>query len=95
MKAGQAKKTYDANITGLVVKSAGRPLGAEHGDPGAAANEEGPLIGVGVPVHLAQSTGLNGHMGCGDGLGEREVLRVCDTDLAAASDVRLLVKQLV
>lgn len=82
----------DAHVTGEVVKGASPPLGSEDGHPGVAGEEEGPLVGVGVPVHLADRAGLDDGVGRGDGLGDGEVARVGDADLAARAVQGLLLE---
>lgn len=73
----------DADITRDVIKRPGGPLGGEDGDTGFTTDEEIPLVGVGVPMHLPQRAGLDNGVGGGDGLGDGEVLGVGDADLAA------------
>lgn len=86
---------HDADVASDVVESAGCALGGEDGDTGASADEEGPLVGVGVPVHLADRTGLDDGVGGGHGLGDGEVLGVGDADVAAGGLLGLLVEHLV
>lgn len=86
---------HDADVAGNVVESAGSALGGEDGDTGASADEEGPLVGVGVPVHLADRAGLDDGVGGGHGLGDGEVLGVGDADVAAGGLLGLLVEHLV
>ena len=51
---------HDPHVAGGVVEGAGGALGGEDGDPRAAGYEEGPLVRVGVPVHLAQGSRVDG-----------------------------------
>lgn len=85
----------DADVTGDVVKGTGGTLGGEDGDTGAAADEEGPLVGVGVPVHLADRAGLDDGVGSSHGLGDGEVLGVSDAHLTTGGLLGLLVQHLV
>lgn len=85
----------DADVAGHVVEGAGGALGGEDGDSRAAADEEVPFVGVGVPVHLAQGAGLDDGVGGGHGLGDGEVLGVGDAHLTARGDDGLLGEHLV
>lgn len=85
----------NAHIARLVIKGPRRALGRKDGNARLAANEEIPLVGVGVPVHLAQRAGLDDGVGGRDGLGDGEVLGVGDAHLAARRHERVLRKHLV
>ena len=74
---------HDAHVPGEVVERAGRVAAREDGDARAAADEVAPLVGVGVPVHLAHAAGRDGHVSGRDGLAEGEVGGVGDADGAA------------
>ena len=74
---------HDADVAGLVVKGAGVAVGGKDGDARLAAEEEGPLVGVGVPVHFAQAVWVDRDMGRGRRLGNWEVGRVSDAHFAA------------
>lgn len=83
---------HDADVAGHVVKGAGGALGTKDGDAGAALDEEGPLVGVGVPVHLTDGSRLDGDVGGGHGLGNGEVLGVGDAHLASCGLLWLLLQ---
>lgn len=85
----------DADVAGDVVESAGGSLGGEDGDTSASTDEEGPLVGVGVPVHLPDRTGLDDGVGGSHGLGDGEVLGVGDADMASGGLLGLLFEHLV
>lgn len=85
----------NADVAGDVVESAGGALGGEDGDTSASTNEEGPLVGVGVPVHLTDRTGLDDGVGGSHGLGDGEVLGVGDAHMASGGLLGLLVEHLV
>jgi len=85
----------DPNITWNVVEGARRAFSSEDGDTGAPTEEEGPLIGIRVPVHFAQCTWLNGDM-CGrNGLGNGEVFGIGDSDSTTARLEWLLIQHFV
>lgn len=67
---------HNANVARHIIESAGSAFGGEDGYASAAFQEEGPLISVGVPVHLPDRARLNRDMGGGHGLGDLEVLGV-------------------
>ena len=86
---------YDADVAGHVVKRPRGVGGGEDGDAGSAADEEGPFVGIGVPVHLADAVGFHCDVCGGDGLAEREVARVGDADLASWCLERFLCQHFV
>lgn len=86
---------HDADVPGHVVERAGVAFRGEDGDAGATADEEGPLVRVGVPVHLAHGAGVDVEVGGCDGLGDGEVGGVGDADLAAGCVPGFLVEHLV
>ena len=86
---------YDADVTGLVVEGAGVAVGGEDGDARLAAEEEGPLVGVGVPVHFAQAVRVDRDVGGGGRLGDREIGRVGDAHFATGELERLLLEHAV
>ena len=85
----------DANVSGHVVKRPRGVGGCEDGDAGSAADEEGPFVSVGVPVHLADAVGFHCDVCGGDGLAERKVARVGDADLASWCLERFLCQHFV
>ena len=74
---------HDAHVPGHVVEGARVVAACEHGDARAAADEKGPLVRVGVPVHFAHAAGRDGDVGGGYGFADREVGCVGDADGAA------------
>jgi hypothetical protein len=58
-----------------------------------SADEERPLICSRVPVHLSDGAGLDNSMCCSYGLGDFEVGRVGNADLAPRGLVWLLVEE--
>ncbi len=85
----------DTNVAGHVVERPGGAVGGEDGDTSAALDEEGPFIGVGVPVHLAHGARSDVQVSGGDGLGDGEVGRVGDADQTARGVEGFLVEHLV
>lgn len=73
---------HDAYVARNVVERSSAAFGGEDGDASSAPDEEVPLVGVRVPMHLAQRTGLDEDVGCRHRFGYRKVLGVCDTNLA-------------
>lgn len=86
---------YNANISGHVVERARSVGGGEDSDASSATNEERPLVGVWVPVHLADAVGLHCDMCGGDGLADGEVTGVGNADLASGGLDRVLSEHLV
>lgn len=85
----------DPDVAGHEVERAGGPVGGEDGDPGPTRDEEGPLVGVGVPVHLPHGPRADVEVGGGDGLADGEVGRVGDPDEPAGGVEGFLVQHLV
>lgn len=85
----------DTNIARDIVESAGGTLRGEDGDTATSLEEERPLVGVRVPVHLANGAGLDRDVGSGYGLGDGKVLGVGNADLSAAGLLGLLVEHAV
>lgn len=86
---------HNANVTRAVVESSGVTLGGKDSDTGLSLDEERPLICSRVPVHLPDGAGLDNSMRCSDSLGDFEVGRVGNADLATRGLVWLLVEELV
>ncbi len=59
---------YVADIAGIEVGGHRLGAGSEHADLRFALDEVHPLIGIGVPMQLAQCAGPQGHEGRRDGL---------------------------
>ena len=76
---------YDANVSRQVVESARSVGWGEDCDASSPTDEEGPLVGVRVPVHLADAVGLHYDMCGGDGLADGKITGVCDADLTSGS----------
>ena len=74
---------HDTHVPGHVVEGAGVVAAREHGDARAAADEKGPFVCVGVPVHFAHAAGRDGHVCGGYGFADGEVGCVGDADGAA------------
>ena len=86
---------YDADVSGLEIKGACDARGGEDGDACSATDEIRPLVGVGVPVHFTDGTGLDVEVCGGYGLGDGKVGRIRDADLASCGVERFLVHHLV
>ncbi|KAH8718521.1 hypothetical protein HC256_003156 [Beauveria bassiana] len=86
---------HNAHVARHVIKRARVALGRENGDARAPADKVGPLVGDGVPVHLAQRARLDDGVRGGDRRGEGKVAAVGDAHLAARRLLGRLVEQLV
>src|SRR2546430_2603626 len=74
---------YVAHVTGFKVHCSRAASCGEHGHAPLAADEELPFVSIGMPVQLAQTTGLQGDQRGGDILRDLEIARVNDAHLAA------------
>ena len=86
---------HDADITRHVVECASGTFRSKYGDASAPLDEEGPLVSVGMPVHFPNRSWLDGDVGGGHGLGDREVFGVSDADLSPACLLGFLVHHFV
>lgn len=86
---------HDADVSSLEVKGACDARGGEDGDACSSADEVRPLVGVWVPVHFTDGTGLDVEVCRGYGLGDRKVGRIRDADLASGGVEGFLLKHLV
>ena len=85
----------NAHIAGHVVECPSGALGCEDGYSASTPNEKVPLVRIGVPVHLPDGAGLDGDVRSCYGLGDGEVLRVSNPNLAAAGDLGILLEHAV
>lgn len=76
---------YNANIAGHVVKSPSGAFSRENGHSCSPGDEEAPLVGVGVPVHLAKCSRGDVKMRGGNGLGNRKVSAVHDPGFSSTA----------
>lgn len=84
-----------ADVARHIVERPGRPFGAKDGDTRSSFDEEGPFVGVGMPVHFTHSPRANVEVSGGDGFGDGKVGRICDADEPPGGVHRLLVQHLV
>ena len=62
-----------AHVARAHVLGARAAVRSEHAQPGAARDVVLPLVGVGVPMHLAQAARLDAHQRAGHRAGDREL----------------------
>jgi hypothetical protein len=61
-----------ADVAGIELLGADAAVGAEHGHAGAAGDVVLPLVGIGVPMWLAQAARFDAHESAGHGGRDRE-----------------------
>jgi hypothetical protein len=86
---------HDTHITRDIVECSSSAFRGENSDTSATFNEKGPFVGIGVPMHFPDRTGLDNGVSGRHSLRDGEVFRVGDTNFSSACLLGFLVQHLV